>query len=55
MLTVSHIKPWFLNLEERGPLVLEVQGNTNFNPFDLFSNLFNPFSNMNINKNKTLR
>jgi alpha-ketoglutarate-dependent taurine dioxygenase len=34
MLTVSHIKPWFLNLEERGPLVLEVQGNTNFNPFD---------------------
>jgi len=27
--------------------------NPNFNPFDLFSNLFNPFSNMNINKNKT--
>lgn len=34
MPTVSRIKPWFLNLEERGPLVLEVQGNTNFNPFD---------------------
>lgn len=34
MLTDSHIKSWFLNLEERGPLVLEVQGNSNFNPFE---------------------
>nr|WP_198022358.1 TauD/TfdA family dioxygenase [Candidatus Paracaedibacter acanthamoebae] len=34
MLPDSHIKSHFLNPEEKGPLVLEAQGKTTFNPFE---------------------
>ncbi|MBW8308816.1 MAG: TauD/TfdA family dioxygenase [Candidatus Paracaedibacteraceae bacterium] len=34
MLPDSHIKSQFLNPEEKGPLVLEAQGKTTFNPFE---------------------